>query len=47
MIETMWALAAFWQPVAVICGPFDEIAMPCFPQEGTLGWSRERRGVIQ
>jgi hypothetical protein len=47
VIETMRALASFWQPVAVMGGPPDEIAMPrCFQQE-TLGWSREKRGVIQ
>jgi len=43
----MWAIAAFWQPVAVIGGPPDEIAMPRYFQQGILGWSRERRGVIQ
>jgi hypothetical protein len=40
----MWALAAFWQPVAVFGGPLDEIAVPRCPRQGTLGWSRERPG---
>ena len=46
MVETMWAIAAFWQPVAVIGGPPDEIAMPRCLQPGTLSWSRERRGLF-
>jgi hypothetical protein len=43
----MWAIAAFWQPVAVIGGPLDEIAMPRSFQQETLCWSRERWKVIQ